>query len=61
MIITVLGAVMSALAVVASLDALWLLAGILLVITGVVKFAMLSIWTRIARLGTDEHQPINAP
>lgn len=43
-----------------SLDALWLLAGVLLVITGAVKIVMLMIWTRIARLGTDDHEPINA-
>jgi predicted signal transduction protein with EAL and GGDEF domain len=39
---------------------LWLLIGILMLITGVVKIVMLQIWTRIARLGTDEHDPINA-
>lgn len=58
--ITAVGAVMTLVAALASLDALWLLAGILLVITGIVKIVMLMIWTRIARLGTDDHDPINA-
>lgn len=58
--ITVLGIAATLAGIVLSLDALWLLAGILLIITGVVKFVMLLIWTRIARLGTDEHDPINA-
>jgi hypothetical protein len=58
--ITALGAATTLLGVALSLDALWVLAGILLVITGIVKIVMLMIWTRLARLGTDEHEPINA-
>ena len=58
--ITALGAALTLIGMVIGLDALWLLAGLLLVITGIVKIVMLMIWTRIARLGTDEHDPINA-
>lgn len=58
---TAVGAAISLLGMLLSLDVLWLLAGILLAITGVVKIVMLAIWTRLARLGTDEHEPINAP
>lgn len=60
-IITALGVAMTLLAFIASLDELWLLGGILLALTGVVKIVMLQIWTRLAKLGTDEHEPINAP
>ena len=58
--ITALGAALTLIGMVLGLDALWLLAGLLLVITGILKIVMLMIWTRIARLGTDEHDPINA-
>jgi hypothetical protein len=58
--ITAIGAVVTILGMLLSVDALWVLAGILLFITGLVKIVMLAIWTRIARLGTDEHDPINA-
>lgn len=60
-IITALGILLTMLALLAGMDALWLLAGILLALTGAVKIVMLHIWTRIAKLGTDEHEPINAP
>lgn len=58
--VTAIGVAVTLLGLLAGLDALWLLAGILLLITGIVKFVMLAIWTRLARLGTDEHDPINA-
>lgn len=58
--IIAIGVAVTLIGLVTSLDALWLLAGILLLITGIVKFVMLAIWTRIARLDTDEHDPINA-
>lgn len=58
--ITAIGAAITLAGLVAGLDALWLLSGILLLVTGIVKFVMLAIWTRVARLGTDEHDPINA-
>ncbi len=58
--VTALGVLTVAAAAIASLAPLWMLIGLLLIITGVVKIVMLQIWTRIARLGTDEHEPINA-
>jgi predicted signal transduction protein with EAL and GGDEF domain len=58
--ITALGAVTIMVAALIGMAPLWLLIGILMLITGVVKIVMLQIWTRIARLGTDEHDPINA-
>lgn len=58
--ITLLGVAITAVAGLFSLDALWMMAGILLILTGIVKVVMLLIWTRLAKLGTDEHDPINA-
>lgn len=58
--ITSLGALTIMVAALMGMAPLWLLVGILMLITGVVKIVMLQIWTRIARLGTDEHDPINA-
>lgn len=58
--ITLLGVAMTAVAGLLDLDALWILAGILLILTGIVKVIMLLIWTRLAKLGTEEHDPINA-
>jgi predicted signal transduction protein with EAL and GGDEF domain len=58
--ITALGTVTILIAALIGMAPLWLLVGILMLITGVVKIVMLQIWTRIARLGTDEHDPINA-
>lgn len=39
------------------LDAIWLVGGIFLTWAGVVKIAVVLIWTRIAHLGTDRHTP----
>lgn len=39
------------------LDAMWLMGGILLTWAGIVKIAVVLIWTRIAHLGTDQHRP----
>jgi hypothetical protein len=58
--ITLLGVAMTAIAGFLGLDALWLISGLLLILTGIVKVVMLLIWTRLARLGTDEHAPIKA-
>lgn len=37
----------------------WLLIGVLVAFTGVVKASMVVIWTRIAHMGTDQHRPID--
>ncbi len=36
----------------------WQLAGLLLVIAGGVKVAMIHLWVNVAGLGTDRHDPI---
>lgn len=59
-VLTALGVAVTMISMLMDADPLWLLGGILLLITGIVKIVMLMIWTRIARLGTDEHEPINA-
>lgn len=58
--LTALGVLTLGAAVLASMAPLWILVGILLLITGLVKIVMLQIWIKVARLGTDEHDPINA-
>lgn len=58
--VTALGVLVLVSAAIASMAPLWMLIGLLLVVTGVIKIVMIQIWTRIARLGTDEHDPINA-
>jgi hypothetical protein len=59
-IITAAGLVVITIAGLLGLDALWLLSGVLLLLTGVIKLVMLQVWVRLARLGTDDHDPINA-
>jgi len=55
--ITVLGVLLAAGATAADLGAAWLLAGILLAWAGIVKIAVVLIWTRVAHMGTDRHSP----
>lgn len=40
---------------------LWVLAGILLIVAAVVKIAVIWIWVHLARMGTDDHHPEEAP
>jgi hypothetical protein len=40
------------------LDEVWQLAGLLLVIAGIVKVAVVHLWVNVAGLGTDRHDPI---
>jgi hypothetical protein len=42
---------------VAGLDAVWLLGGVLLAWAGIVKIAIVLIWTRLAHMGTERHLP----
>lgn len=55
--ITAVGILLVAVAAVADLGAMWVLSGLLLAWAGLVKIAVVLIWTRIAGLGTDEHTP----
>jgi len=55
--ITALGILLTVVAALASLGAAWTLTGILLAWAGIVKIVVVLIWTRLARLGTDQHAP----
>ncbi len=59
--LTLLGIGMVLVSIAADLDAIWLLAGLLLAWAGIVKIAVTLVWTRIAHMGSDEHQPIPGP
>jgi hypothetical protein len=54
---TLLGVLLALIAATADIDDVWLLAGILLAWAGIVKIAVVLIWTRIAHLSTDQHEP----
>lgn len=54
---TALGAVIIVVALLADLNQVWLLAGILLAWAGLVKIVVTLIWTRVAGLGSDDHHP----
>ena len=55
--ITALGLLAIIASAVLDLNAMWLLAGILLTWAGIVKIIVVLIWTRLARMGTDRHRP----
>ena len=54
---TLLGVLLAVVASVADLGAAWVLAGVLLTWAGIVKIAVVLIWTRLAHLGTGQHSP----
>lgn len=43
-----------------SIDNIWMVPGIFLVISGITKAIAVQVWIRVAKLGTDEHKPIKA-
>lgn len=55
--ITALGLIIALASALLSLDAVWLLAGVLLTWAGIVKIVVVMIWTRLAHLGSDRHVP----
>jgi ABC-type amino acid transport system permease subunit len=54
---TLLGLLLALIAAVADVGHAWMLAGILLAWAGIVKIAVVLIWTRIAHMGSDQHSP----
>lgn len=56
-IITLLGLVITIASRILDIDPMWLLAGVLLTWAGIVKIIIVQLWTRLAKLGTDEHVP----
>lgn len=55
-----LGVVWLIVAWIAGVDRIWLLPGIFLIISGVIKIVAVQLMVRVAKLGTDEHKPIKA-
>ena len=55
--ITALGIMLVAIAALTNLGAMWMLSGILLAWAGLVKIAVVLIWTKVARLGSDAYTP----
>lgn len=43
-----------------SIDNLWMIPGVFLVISGITKAIAVQVWIRVAKLGTDQHKPIKA-
>lgn len=43
-----------------SLDNIWVVPGVFLIISGITKSVAVQVWIRVAKLGTDEHKPIKA-
>ncbi len=57
---TILGVLAIVAAALLDIDPVWMLLGIMLLLAGVVKLGMMLIWTRVAKMGTDQHRPIDA-
>jgi hypothetical protein len=55
--LTLLGVLLAIVAAVVDLGAAWVLAGILLAWAGIVKIAVVLIWTKLAHLGSEQHSP----
>lgn len=43
-----------------SIDNLWIVPGIFLIVSGITKGIAVQVWIRVAKIGTDEHKPIKA-
>lgn len=57
--LTAIGVLLVLVATTMSLDTSIMLAGVLLAWAGIVKIAVVLIWTRIARMETSDHKPVN--
>ncbi|CAA9547884.1 MAG: hypothetical protein AVDCRST_MAG43-825 [uncultured Thermomicrobiales bacterium] len=57
--LTAIGILMVLAASILSLDAWIILAGVLLAWAGIVKIAVVLIWTRVAGMETSDHKPIS--
>lgn len=59
LILTVMGVALAAGAWLLDLDQVYILGGVLLAWAGIVKIAVVAIWTRVALMGTDDHRPVS--
>lgn len=55
--IFIVGVVIAVVAGLADLNATWLIGGVLLAWAGFVKIVIVQLWSRLAKLGTDQHKP----
>ena len=58
-VLTAIGIAMAAAAWILDLDQVYILGGVLLAWAGIVKIAVVAIWTRVALIGTDDHRPVS--
>lgn len=56
----VLGIIWTAAVWATSMDNIWMVPGIFMVVSGITKAVAVQVWIRVAKLGTDEHKPIKA-
>lgn len=59
LVLTAIGCAMAGAAWIFDLDQVYILAGVLLAWAGIVKIAVVAIWTRVALMGTDDHRPVS--
>lgn len=57
--LTVIGVLLALVASILSLDTSIVMAGVLLAWAGIVKIAVVLIWTRVAGMDTKDHKPIS--
>ncbi len=56
----VLGLVWIIVAWLAAPDRIWIVPGMFLVVAGIVQVVAVQVWVKVAKLGSDEHEPIQA-
>ena len=56
----VLGIVWIIVAWLAAPDRIWIVPGMFLVVAGIVQVVAVQVWVKVAKLGSDEHEPIQA-
>jgi len=58
-VLTAIGLGVAGTAWIFDLDQVYIVGGVLLAWAGVVKIAVVAIWTRVAQMGTDDHRPVS--
>ncbi len=41
-------------------DRIWITPGLFLIVAGIVQIVAVQVWIKVAKIGTDEHDPIQA-
>lgn len=60
-VISAVGLIMALAGWLLDLDQVYILIGVLLAWAGLVKIAVVAIWTKVAMMGTEDHHPIAGP